>query len=570
MDPLLVKDQEEQQPLKAEMPRRATVPTLEVFEEEVVTPSGLHDLNDAHVHKSPQKTISEPPKPSPQQLGVHHEPQRRPSDLSATSDGSQQPFQPVLPKSQHVFEVSQSHQNLISYHESPTLPPPASPVIVAQEVHKAQQYPAHAISLPPVTIQADHVADERINLASLEEYMASETAKEPAPIAKNGEVRIEMDSFHKGANTPKHTFYSIVEGAIHAEKLHGLAKTKSLRALLHMKNFWLDTFRPSIEEMKRLASVFNIHPLTMEDILTGSTREKFEMYKSYYFICYCALDEDPESPTYLDSFNVYILVYSDFILTFHFSPLPCVNRVTRRLDQLKQYLKITPHWINYAILDDITDNYAPLTQSIELEVDAIDDLVLVISQSEQSDMLRRIANARKRVTLLQRLLATKSDVLKVLIKRLEGMAVNGLDGNSIPTPSWTAMLKDTCLYLGDVQDHAITMVQTLGHVDQTLNRCHSNYLAQINIEITQTSNKSSASMNKLTAVASIFVPLNIITGLWGMNVTVPGQTTEDPSLGPFVAISMALLVYMVMTWLLIVKWNFLDRISGRKRRLKLP
>jgi Mg2+ and Co2+ transporter CorA len=106
------------------------------------------------------------------------------------------------------------------------------------------------------------------------------------------------------------------------------------------------------------------------------------------------------------------------------------------------------HWINYALLDDITDKYAPLINSIELEVDAIDDLVLVISQSEQADMLRRIANARKRVMTLQRLLVTKSDVLRMLIKRLEAA------GTSTEMIVYSGMLRDTCLYLGDVQDRA--------------------------------------------------------------------------------------------------------------------
>lgn len=106
----------------------------------------------------------------------------------------------------------------------------------------------------------------------------------------------------------------------------------------------------------------------------------------------------------MESFNVYILVYSDFILSFHYHALPSVPHVIRRMENLKSYLQVTPHWINYALLDDITDKFLPVIQSVELEVDSIDDLVLVISQAEQADMLRRIANARKRLMNLTRLL----------------------------------------------------------------------------------------------------------------------------------------------------------------------
>ena len=107
---------------------------------------------------------------------------------------------------------------------------------------------------------------------------------------------------------------------------------------------------------------------------------------------------------------------------------------------MSAHIPITPHWINYAVVDDITDKFVPVINTIELEVDAIDDLVLVISETEQSDMLRRIANARKRVMNLQRLLVTKAEVMKSLIKRV---------GEWVTTAD---IGRETFLYVGDVQD----------------------------------------------------------------------------------------------------------------------
>jgi len=77
-------------------------------------------------------------------------------------------------------------------------------------------------------------------------------------------------------------------------------------------------------------------------------------------------------------------------------------------------------WINYAIIDDIVDTFAPLIRQVEAEVDMIDELVLILKESEQTDMLRRIGNCRKRVMSLLRLLTGKADVIKGLIKRYEG------------------------------------------------------------------------------------------------------------------------------------------------------
>jgi magnesium transporter len=70
----------------------------------------------------------------------------------------------------------------------------------------------------------------------------------------------------------------------------------------------------------------------------------------------------------------------------------------------------------------VTDSFAPLIQHTELEVDSIDDLVLVLNGSEQTDMLRRIGSCRKMVMQLLRLLGPKADVVRSLIKRYEDKA----------------------------------------------------------------------------------------------------------------------------------------------------
>lgn len=65
------------------------------------------------------------------------------------------------------------------------------------------------------------------------------------------------------------------------------------------------------------------------------------------------------------------------------------------------------------------------------------------------------------------------------------------------------------------------MVQNLAHYEKTLSRSHSNYLAQILIELTQASNQTNDSVMKMTALASILVPLNVITGLYANILLVP-------------------------------------------------
>lgn len=85
-------------------------------------------------------------------------------------------------------------------------------------------------------------------------------------------------------------------------------------------------------------------------------------------------------------------------------------------------------------------------------------------------MLRRIGHARKKVMQILRLLSSKADLVKMVINR----CVERLNPSS-----------ETRYYLEDIHDHVITMNQNAVHYDKTLARSHSNYLAQISIEITQ-------------------------------------------------------------------------------------
>ena len=73
------------------------------------------------------------------------------------------------------------------------------------------------------------------------------------------------------------------------------------------------------------------------------------------------------------------------------------------------------------------------------------------------------------------------------------------------------------------------MTQNLNHYEKILSRSHSNYLAQISIEMTDANNQINDVLSKLTALGTVLIPMNLVTGLWGMNVHVPGQDVEQVS-----------------------------------------
>ncbi|KAG1450845.1 hypothetical protein G6F46_004922 [Rhizopus delemar] len=352
---------------------------------------------------------------------------------------------------------------------------------------------------------------------------------------------------NEGTDQYRVTFYSPCEATtIHSRSMSEIPDYKDgcLSDMLKKGCFWIDIYNPTDLEMRTLCKAFRIHPLTVEDISMEEQREKCEVFMNYYFICFRSFDQDEFSATYMQPSAIYIIVLKEGIITFHFKTMPHPQNVRKRIKQLKDYINVTPDWICYGLLDDITDSFAPLIRAIEFEVDSIDELVLILKESEQSDMLRRIGYCRKRMMGLLRLLSSKTDVVKTLIKRGEMVPEEG---------TRPALSKEVALYLGDVQDHILSMLQSLNHYEKISSRSHSNYLAQISIEMTQTNNEINDVLSKLTALGSVLVPMNLVTGLWGMNVQVPGQYQED--LTWFIGIMTSILAFCIVSTLLMRYYN---------------
>ncbi|KAE8306635.1 stretch-activated Ca2+-permeable channel component-domain-containing protein [Aspergillus transmontanensis] len=278
--------------------------------------------------------------------------------------------------------------------------------------------------------------------------------------------------------------------------------------------WWLDVLNPTEAEVGALSRAFSIHPLTTEDILTQEAREKVELFKQYYFVCFRTFYQiDKTSERFMEPVNFYMIVFRDGVLSFSFTENPHASNVRRRIGKLRDYVSLSSDWICYAMIDDIVDSFGPVIREIEVESEAIEDLVFIARMDDFESFLPRIGGLRKKVMSLMRLLGGKADVIRGFSKRCN-------EQYSV-TPRG-----DIGLYLGDIQDHVVTMMSNLAHFEKMLSRSHTNYLAQLNVTNLVLGNHVNKILSKVTLIATMLVPMNLICGLFGMNVTVPGQGQE--------------------------------------------
>jgi len=246
----------------------------------------------------------------------------------------------------------------------------------------------------------------------------------------------------------------------------------------------------------------------------------------------------------MEPVNVYIIVFREGVLSFHFTPAPHSMNVRKRIAKLRDYVALSADWICYALIDDITDCFGPVIHDIEQETDAIEDAVFVARTDDHTIMLKQIGECRQKVMGLMRLLGGKADVIKGFAKRCN-------EQYSV-TPRG-----EIGLYLGDIQDHIVTMMGNLAHFEKMLSRSHSNYLAYLSIEALQSGNRANVVLGRITTIATILVPLNLVSGIFGMNVTVPGGHQGDGKFYWFAGIVGSIITFITVCLIIARKKKYI-------------
>lgn len=346
--------------------------------------------------------------------------------------------------------------------------------------------------------------------SSLEDLEKHQHTGRPESVASKRASKTEVSSVKRW-----YTFFSSeLDDTIHATSIGGLLEEgETFQHLFELGPdggcWWLDSLNATEDEVIALCKAFGVHPLTREDIIFGESREKVELFSQYYFVSFRSHDNDKNSEEYLEPMSVYAVVFKHGLLTFSFQTNPHTKNVLKRISRLRDYMQLSADWICYALIDDIVDSFLPPIRDIEVEVDSIEDQVFSAREEDARPILRAIADCRKKAMSILRLLGSKPDVIKGFAKRCNEQYSAAPRG-------------DVGMYLSDIQDHVVTYRDNLSHSEQLLSRLHNNFLAQINVDHISQGNRVNKILGKVTLIATIIVPLNLVTGLFGMNVPVPG------------------------------------------------
>ena len=245
-----------------------------------------------------------------------------------------------------------------------------------------------------------------------------------------------------------------------------------------------------VDIIEKLGEQFDLHPLILEDILNTEQRPKLEDFDKYIFIVLKMLSYDDQKQT-VQAEQVSLVLGSNFVISFQERVGDVFDEVRDRIRNAKGRIrKMGPDYLAYALLDAVVDNYFTVLEKFGEKIEAAEE-ELVANPTEKT---------LKQIHLVKReLLSVRKSVwpLRELISALQ-RGESGL------------IQETTGIYLRDMYDHTIQVIDTVESFRDMVSGMLDIYLSSI-------SNKMNAVMKVLTIIATIFIPLTFIAGVYGMN-----------------------------------------------------
>ena len=245
---------------------------------------------------------------------------------------------------------------------------------------------------------------------------------------------------------------------------------------------------PSIIE--KLGSHFNVHPLTMEDILNIEGRLKIEDFNDYIYVALNMLCFDEESDETTGE-HLSIIFNSNTVLTFQENPGDVFNAVRDRIRADKTRIrKLGADFLAYALVDAVTDNYFIVLEKVGDIIECLeDDLIL----KPDSETLNRMQSLKSEMLFIRRSVWPLREILSQWGR---------LDSELIQDTTRT--------YLRDAYDHIIQIMDVVEVYREMLAGMLDLYLSSVSYRMNEV-------MKVLTIIATIFIPLTFIVGIYGMN-----------------------------------------------------
>jgi magnesium transporter len=255
---------------------------------------------------------------------------------------------------------------------------------------------------------------------------------------------------------------------------------------------WVDLAAPSADERRTLSDVFHFHPLAVEDATSSLQYPKIESYQGYLYLVLHGIDPRPKQAHFATR-DVDFFVGRNYLVTVHDGDSRSIAKMREVCGIHGHILSEGPVALLHRIVDAMVDNYRPVISEIEERIVHLEEQAF----TGYNRMSRHIMKLKRELSSMRRVMVPQRDAIGRLARR------------EFP------MISDEMAYrFRDVYDQVVRLTE-----EAILFQDRVTGIFEVNLSTV--SHRLNQVMKLLTVMSTIFLPLTVLTGMWGMNVHLP-------------------------------------------------
>ena len=279
---------------------------------------------------------------------------------------------------------------------------------------------------------------------------------------------------------------------------------------------WIDVSGITGEDADLLGRLFGLHPLTKEDLVVDRTRIKTEEFPGYLFSVFYGIRWDGSPKTS----EIDFVLGKDFLITNHNERVESIERLKENKQRISRLLSRGPDMLFHRLLDNEIDGFFPALERLD---DEIDDMIEEATNKTDPEQMARILEMKRTVSAIRKIVVPQREKISNLAK-----------------VEYRFVSRKAAPYFRDVYDHAIRVTDTVDSLREAASSAFDVYMTSV-------SNNMNEVMKTLSIIATIALPLTVISGIYGTNFSViPGADYAYgfwAMLGTMAAISLIMLIY---------------------------
>lgn len=256
---------------------------------------------------------------------------------------------------------------------------------------------------------------------------------------------------------------------------------------------WVDLLNPTKDEARILTDAFHFHELSVEDALADIHHPKIEAYPDYLYLILHGIDFRVREHCFR-TLDVDFFLGATYLVTVHSGESRSITRMAEVCRRNSQALGEGPASLMHRIIDAMVDNYRPEVEKLS---DRLDKLEKAVFQRPDPNLARRILDFKRDVTSLRRVVLPQRDAVSRLARR-----------------EFPMISEQLSFRFRDVHDHLIRIAEESIVFQDRIGSLLDANLATV-------SNQMNGVMKVLTIFSSLLLPLGVVVGAFGMNVTLP-------------------------------------------------